>query len=178
MIGQSVLLSNLPKIEELPEDPLRISRYLLKTLDNIDQENSKHIEPKHPDKTIREGVNHNYFKEKVDFEKKPAVFDCEGASKYSLMLPVNYYSNTILQEQDKDKWYLRPHHVETLTENPLSKKDNVVSTEYKSALDRIEPKKRPDELVIEENVRRKDVIIHELEERLTKLRENLQYAKR
>jgi hypothetical protein len=36
VIGQSILLSNLPKVEELPEDPLRISKFLMKTLDVID----------------------------------------------------------------------------------------------------------------------------------------------
>jgi hypothetical protein len=72
------------------------------------------------------------------------VFDCEGASKYSLLLPVNYYSNSILQEPDKEKWYLRSHHVETLTENPLSKKDNIISTEYKSLMQRVDQKKRPE----------------------------------
>jgi hypothetical protein len=34
--------------------------------------------------------------------------------------------------------------VETLTENPLSKKDNLIRTEYESKLDRIPLKKRPD----------------------------------
>ena len=46
---------------------------------------------------------------------------------------------------EEDKWYLRPHHVETLTENPLSKKDNVIQTEYKSKLEKIPLKKRPEE---------------------------------
>lgn len=45
-------------------------------------------------------------------------------------------------------------------------------------MERIGKPKRPDELVIEENVRRKDVIIHELESRIAKLKENLTHAKR
>lgn len=48
-----------------------------------------------------------------------------------------------------------------------------MSTEYKSHLERLEPKKRPDEFVIEENVRRKDVIIQELEQRVADLKQNL-----
>ena len=53
--------------------------------------------------------------------------------------------------------------METLTENPLSKKDNLIRTEYESKLDRIPLKKRPDEFVIEENVQRKDMLIQSLE---------------
>lgn len=35
LIGKSVLLSNLPKIAELPEDPLKVSKYLMNTLEKV-----------------------------------------------------------------------------------------------------------------------------------------------
>lgn len=59
---------------------------------------------------------------------------------------MSYYEAYIVGENasEEDKWYLRPHHVETLTENPLSKKDNVIHTEYKSKLEKIPLKKRPE----------------------------------
>jgi hypothetical protein len=50
-----------------------------------------------------------------------------------------------------------------LTENPLSKKDNVIHTEYQSKLDKLPLKKRPDEYVIEENVKRKEELINSLQ---------------
>ena len=61
-------------------------------------------------------------------------------------MPVGYYESYLVGESvpDQEKWYLRPHHVETLTENPLSKKDNVIHTEYQSKLEKLGLKKRPD----------------------------------
>lgn len=79
---------------------------------------------------------------------------------------------------DEEKWYLRPHHVETLTENPLSKKDNIIHTEYQSKLDKLPLKKRPDEFVIEENVKRKEELIGSLEERINSLKADLEGAQR
>ncbi len=78
---------------------------------------------------------------------------------------MGYYEGLLANEPEHrdEKWYLRPHHVETLTENPLSKKDNLIRTEYESKLDRIPLKKRPDEFIIEENVQRKDMLIQSLE---------------
>ena len=81
-------------------------------------------------------------------EQRPTVWDCEGKSKYSVLLPVGYYEGFMSQVPNRDKWYLRPHHVETLTENPLSKKDNLVKTEYESKFEKIPLKKRPEEFVI------------------------------
>ena len=102
-------------------------------------------------RNIQEGVSDNYYQDKLKLENKPTIYDSDGRSKYSVLLPVGYYENFVAAENipEKDKWYLRPHHVETLTENPLSKKDNVIHTEYQSKLDKLPPKKRPDEYVIE-----------------------------
>lgn len=58
----------------------------------------------------------------------------------------------------------------------MSRKDNVINTEYQSKLDRIPLKKRPDEFVIEENVQRKDMLIQSLEERIQSLKANLENA--
>lgn len=97
-----------------------------------------------------------------------------------MLLPVGYYESFVAAENvpDEEKWYLRPHHVETLTENPLSKKDNIIHTEYQSKLDKLPSKKRPDEFVIEENVRRKEELIGSLEERINSLKADLEGAQR
>lgn len=58
----------------------------------------------------------------------------------------------------------------------MSRKDNLINTEYQSKLERIPLKKRPDEFVIEENVQRKDMLIQSLEERIQSLKANLENA--
>lgn len=97
-----------------------------------------------------------------------------------MLLPVGYYESFVAAENipDTEKWYLRPHHVETLTENPLSKKDNIIHTEYHSKLEKLPLKKRPDEYVIEENVKRKSELIGSLEERISSLKKDLESAGR
>lgn len=60
------------------------------------------------------------------------------------MLPVDYYSNVMAhhdKDGNKDKWYLKSHHVESLTEHPLSKKDNFVRSDYQVNMDNIKPPK-------------------------------------
>ena len=97
-----------------------------------------------------------------------------------MMLPVGYYEDFVAAENapDSEKWYLRPHHVETLTEHPLSKKDNVIHTHYKSKLDHLPPSKLQDEHLIEENINRKSELIDSLEDRLASLRRDLSSASR
>lgn len=97
-----------------------------------------------------------------------------------MLLPVGYYEDFVAAENipETEKWYLRPHHVETLTENPLSKKDNMIHTEYQSKLDKLPLKKRPDEFIIEENVKRKSELIGSLEDRISSLKKDLEVAQR
>jgi hypothetical protein len=179
-MGSSMLLSNLPHVEEIrSDDPLRISRFLMTNIDNGVKEERRVVREQLYDSSIREGVSHNYYKDKIRLENKPTVYDSEGKSKYSVLLPVGYYESFVAAENapDQEKWYLRPHHVETLTENPLSKKDNVIHTEYQSRLDKLPLKKRPDEYVIEENVKRKEELINSLQERIGALKNDLEGAK-
>lgn len=65
-----------------------------------------------------------------------------------------------------------------MTENPLSKKDNIIHTEYQSKMDKLPSKKRPDESLIEENVHRKSELIGTLEERISTLKRDLDGAQR
>ena len=72
--GRSILLSNLPKVEEIPvatDDPLRVSRFLLSNLDAGYQESTKVVKHKVLDKDIKEGVSSNYYREKLKLENKP-----------------------------------------------------------------------------------------------------------
>ena len=56
-------------------------------------------------------------------------------TSYPLNLPTDYYQkyiNTTMptKESGNGKWFIRPHHLETLTKHPLSVKDDVLNTRY------------------------------------------------
>jgi hypothetical protein len=56
-------------------------------------------------------------------------------SSYPLNLPTDYYQKYIqssMPVKEDGKWFIRPHHLETLTEHPLSVKDDVLNTRYYS----------------------------------------------
>ena len=91
-MGSSILLSNLPHVEDIKsQDPLRISRFLMNNIDTGIKETQKVVRERENDSNIREGVSHNYYKDKIKLENKPTVYDSEGKSKYSVLLPVGYY---------------------------------------------------------------------------------------
>lgn len=55
------------------------------------------------------------------------------SSQYPTILPIEYYTNIIEKERhraDNEKWYLRPHHLESLTEHPFSLRDNILDSNY------------------------------------------------
>ena len=61
-------------------------------------------------------------------------------TSYPLNLPTDYYQKYITdnmpkKESGNGKWFIRPHHLETLTEHPLSIKDGVLNTRYFSHYD-------------------------------------------
>lgn len=57
-------------------------------------------------------------------------------TSYSLNLPADYYLNMIKKElppsepKDPDKWFIRPHHCESLTQHPRSIRDDALNTHY------------------------------------------------
>jgi len=58
-------------------------------------------------------------------------------TSYPLNLPTDYYQKyiqgTLPQKGDSQiKWFIRPHHLETLTNHPQSVKDDVLNTRYYS----------------------------------------------
>lgn len=65
-MGSSVLLSNLPQVEEIKsDDPLRISRFLMTNIDTNVKEEAKVVREKHFEGNIKEGVDHNYYRDKI-----------------------------------------------------------------------------------------------------------------
>lgn len=75
-----------------------------------------------------------------------------------------------INQKNKDKWYLKSHHVETLTEHPLSRKDNFVKSDYQVNMDNIQPPKSDFDKKTEQNIERKQIIINELQSRISKLK--------
>jgi hypothetical protein len=56
-------------------------------------------------------------------------------TSYPLNLPTEHYqkyisSNMPTKEAGNGKWFIRPHHLETLTKHPLSVQDDVLNTRY------------------------------------------------
>ena len=107
-------------------------------------------------------------------------------AEYPTILPVVYYKNLIDKERaktDKDKWFLRPHHIETLTEHPSSLKDNVLDTNYYSFYTELEKDLDGNFLTPEESAARKkptekDVLINNLESQIADLKRKLTHTAR
>lgn len=77
-----------------------------------------------------------------DPAKKFGVIETEGTllydnitTAYPLNLPADYYHKYIQSQIPKEsdgKWFIRPHHLENLTQHPSSIKDHVLNTHYYS----------------------------------------------
>ena len=62
-------------------------------------------------------------------------------------LPTDYYSRYVQEslpkkESGHGKWFIRPHHIETLTTHVKSVKDNVLNTQYYSHYENSEDKNK------------------------------------
>lgn len=60
-------------------------------------------------------------------------------SSYPLNLPTDYYQkyiiSTLPSKDSQSKWFIRPHHLQSLTNHPNSIKDDVLNTRYYSHYD-------------------------------------------
>lgn len=64
-LGYSLLLQGVPNVDEIEgekQDPLRISRFLLKNIDKDLKDSQKIVKEKNYEHDIGEGVSHNYFR--------------------------------------------------------------------------------------------------------------------
>jgi len=112
---------------------------------------------------VKEGKN-EYFKnsegEVYDPKEKFGTLEKDYTeydphmTKYEAVLPENYYIRTINKQSPskKEQWFIRPHHVETLTKHPYSKWDNLLNTKYYSFYEKQGEKKKPENK--EERIRR------------------------
>ena len=103
-LGSSILLSNLPQVEELNSpDPLRISRLLMTTIDQGIKKQRQVVRQQNLERSIREGVDSHYYEDKIKLENKPTIYDSQGKSKYSVLLPVGYYQDFVAAENVPEK---------------------------------------------------------------------------
>ena len=88
-------------------------------------------------------------------------------SSYPLNLPSDFYTryindNVPKKDQGDGKWYIRPHHLESLTKHPQSVKDDVLNTRYISHYDQTYGK--------EVKINKSEEAIENIESHLSKLR--------
>jgi len=90
-------------------------------------------------------------------------------TKYEAVLPSDYYMNTINKQSPikKDQWFLRPHHIESLTRHPFSKHDDVLNTKYYSYYEAEKQKPATKEEEMKEIT---EDVIQSLEDQILKLR--------
>ena len=94
-------------------------------------------------------------------------------SSYQLNLPPDYYLNEIRRANianDKKKWYIRPHHIESLTNHQNSIKDDFFNTRYVS---QISPEHIEDWKTLELN--KKEEALGYIENRLEQLKMMMPY---
>ena len=92
-------------------------------------------------------------------------------------MPLEYY-DVVMQRKDPydSSWHIRPHHVETLTQDRKSHRDNLLASQYQSYLGgRGEAQKEVQPH--DGNIRTKEAIIQELETQLDKARQEVQVKK-
>jgi len=58
-------------------------------------------------------------------------------TSYPAILPIEHYQKYIMdnlpkKEDGKGQWFIRPHHLESLTQHPNSIKDDVLNINYVS----------------------------------------------
>jgi hypothetical protein len=79
---------------------------------------------------LRFSVDENYFKDsKVGIENGKIKSD--NFIDFQVNMPLEYYDD-IMKGKDKyeSSWHVRPHHLETLTQDRKSLKDNLIASQY------------------------------------------------
>lgn len=115
-------------------------------MDDMDEEDDLRDRYKNDQQRADEEAKYNFKDLKTgqsyDPSKKFGVIETEGTllydditTAYPLNLPVDYYHKYVQSQIPKEsdgKWFIRPHHVENLTQHPSSIRDNVLNTHYYS----------------------------------------------
>lgn len=99
----------------------------------------------------------------------------DTTNSYPLNLPADYYHNYMKKEIEKekvddDKWFIRPHHIESLSGHPNSIRDDVLNTHYFSHIEQSYGK--------EPEVNESELAISEIEKMLTTLRNRQEHMYR
>ena len=93
-------------------------------------------------------------------------------TKYEAVLPSDHYIKAINRQTPMkgEQWFVRPHHLETLTRHPYSKWDDILNTKYYSFYEAKKAKK-PLTGTKEDMRQMANDLIESLENQLAKLRE-------
>eukprot|EP01022_Parablepharisma_sp_SALTPOND_P025332 TRINITY_DN588_c0_g1_i1.p1 TRINITY_DN588_c0_g1~~TRINITY_DN588_c0_g1_i1.p1 ORF type:complete len:836 (-),score=158.30 TRINITY_DN588_c0_g1_i1:6480-8987(-) len=121
---------NLPQLEISEEPPI------VKPEEGLLSKRSLESKKEDYEKELYKNLKGEYFDPTAKFgtlEKDYTEYD-PRATKYEAVLPADFYMKTINKQtpEKKEKWFLRPHHIESLTKHPYSKWDNVMNTKYYS----------------------------------------------
>jgi len=81
-----------------------------------------------------EGQPFNPKKKYGTIQDEVLIYD-NVTSSYPAILPTEHYHKYIMdnlpkKEDGNGKWFIRPHHLETLTKHPQSIRDDVLNTRY------------------------------------------------
>lgn len=101
------------------------------------REEDKKKQAESPYKEFYRDTSGNYYDPTKKFgiiQDNSLIYD-NITTSYPLNLPTDYYQKYIqgtlpAKDQAGTKWFIRPHHLETLTEHPQSVKDDVLNTRY------------------------------------------------
>jgi len=108
------------------------------------QPKAEEKEGEHPYFKTKDGKDYNPKHKFGTLEKEYVEYN-PNMAKYEAVLPTEFYAKTINDQSPikKEKWFLRPHHLETLTKHPYSKWDNILDTKYYSYYKQNEADKVP-----------------------------------
>ena len=102
----------------------------------LQEEEERKQREKSPLKELYRDKNGNLFDPNKKFgqisPEKELIYD-NITSSYEVNLPQEYYRNYVqdnLPKKEEAKWFIRPHHVESLTAHTQSMKDDVLNTRY------------------------------------------------
>eukprot|EP00831_Metopus_contortus_P053786 TRINITY_DN4519_c0_g1_i3.p1 TRINITY_DN4519_c0_g1~~TRINITY_DN4519_c0_g1_i3.p1 ORF type:complete len:539 (-),score=108.46 TRINITY_DN4519_c0_g1_i3:94-1710(-) len=123
-----------PKLQKtIPE---KLPNFAQEGILSIRTEEDKKNSIEEYDKKIYQEPKGGAFNPKDRFgtlEKDYTEYDPQS-TKYEAVNPTDFYLKKINEQspEKNSKWFLRPHHLETLTRHPYSKVDDILNTKYYS----------------------------------------------
>lgn len=151
------------------DDNLNLSQFLMHQKNIM---NKNYSPSKLNQSDLKETINESYYKpDAINLGKYQA--QSNRFLSYEMYLPQDYYNSLPNKDSGKEEnlqWYLRAHHIETVTEHPLSLKDNILDSKYLSYLEPLEKQLKPEEFIKEQKKANQQELIENLEGQISKLK--------